>query len=297
MRTLLICVGLLLLAPALGGQKMSNPSFDQVPVAYEQRTPSTPLASVKHPVSRPLISAHRGGRFIAGYPENALETFQFVAKQAPVIVECDVNMSVDSVLFLLHDNTLNRTTTGGGAAQETSWADIHDLFLKDDYGTVTRYHPPSLDEVLHWAGRGHQLTLDVKRGVPIEKVVETVRNMGAIDYASVITYNYEDALKAYLEDPRIRISVNIRNEEELKRYMDGPFNLKNLMAFTGLTERPASFYRQLKDAGITVIIGTIGNLDQSATAKGDRIYHQLFKAGADILATDRPLAVHKAFLD
>ncbi len=206
-------------------------------------------------------------------------------------------MSVDSVLFLLHDNTLNRTTTGCGPAQETLWSEIHDLFLKDDYGTVTRYHPPSLDEVLHWAGSGHQLTLDVKRGVPIEKVVETVRNMGAIDYASVITYNYEDALKAYLEDPRIRISVNIRNEEELKRYIDGPFNLKNLMAFTGLTERPASFYRQLKEAGITVIIGTIGNLDQSATAKGDRVYHQLYKAGADILATDRPLAVHKAFLD
>jgi glycerophosphoryl diester phosphodiesterase len=297
MRTLLICVGFLLLAPALWGQKMSNPSFDLSSVAYEQRIPSTPVSSVNKSLTRPLISAHRGGRFIAGYPENALETFQFITKQAPVIVECDVNMSVDSILFLLHDNTLNRTTTGCGPAQETLWSEIHHLFLKDDYGTVTRYHPPSLEEVLHWAGRGHQLTLDVKRGVPIEKVVETVRNMGAIDYASVITYNYEDALRAYLEDPRIRISVNIRNELELKRYTDGPFNHKNLMAFTGLTERPASFYRQLKDAGITVIVGTIGNLDQSATAKGDRVYHQLFKAGADILATDRPLAVHKAFTD
>ena len=276
---------------------MSNPSFDLSSVAYEQRIPSTPVSSVNKSLTRPLISAHRGGRFIAGYPENALETFQFITKQAPVIVECDVNMSVDSILFLLHDNTLNRTTTGCGPAQETLWSEIHHLFLKDDYGTVTRYHPPSLEEVLHWAGRGHQLTLDVKRGVPIEKVVETVRNMGAIDYASVITYNYEDALRAYLEDPRIRISVNIRNELELKRYTDGPFNHKNLMAFTGLTERPASFYRQLKDAGITVIVGTIGNLDQSATAKGDRVYHQLFKAGADILATDRPLAVHKAFTD
>ncbi|MCI4650704.1 glycerophosphodiester phosphodiesterase family protein [Phaeodactylibacter sp.] len=297
MRTLLICAGFLLLAPALWGQKMSNPSFDLSSVAYEQRIPSTPVSSVNKSLTRPLISAHRGGRFIAGYPENALETFQFITKQAPVIVECDVNMSVDSILFLLHDNTLNRTTTGCGPAQETLWSEIHHLFLKDDYGTVTRYHPPSLEEVLHWAGRGHQLTLDVKRGVPIEKVVETVRNMGAIDYASVITYNYEDALRAYLEDPRIRISVNIRNELELKRYTDGPFNHKNLMAFTGLTERPASFYRQLKDAGITVIVGTIGNLDQSATAKGDRVYHQLFKAGADILATDRPLAVHKAFTD
>jgi glycerophosphoryl diester phosphodiesterase len=295
MRTLLICVGLLLLAPALGGQKMSNPSFDLFPFAYKQRVPSTTVSSINDSASRPLISAHRGGRFIAGYPENALETFQFIAQQAPVIIECDVNMSVDSVLFLMHDNTLNRTTTGSGATQLKPWKEIELLYLRDDYGIITRYHPPSLKAVLGWATKERQLTLDIKRGVPVEKVVQMVRNRGAIDYASVITYNYEDALRAYLEDPRIHISVNIRNREELQRYLDGPFNTNNLMAFTGLTERSADFYQQLKDAGIRIIIGTIGNLDQKATAKGGHIYHKLFEAGADILATDRPLAVHRAF--
>lgn len=295
MKTLLTWVSIILLAPILSGQMVAGPSFERPIFSTEQRVPSTFASLVHNPPGRPLISAHRGGRFIAGYPENALETFQFVFEQAPVIIECDVNMSADSVLFLMHDNTLNRTTTGSGAAQLKPWKEIEPLYLRDDYGIITRYHPPSLEAVLSWANKDRQLTLDVKRGVPIEKVVQMVRNRGAIDYASVITYNYEDALRAYLEDPSIHISVNIRNKEELQRYLDGPFHTNNLMAFTGLTERSADFYQQLKDAGIRIIIGTIGNLDQRAAARGEHVYHKLFEAGADILATDRPLAVHRAF--
>ncbi|MEQ8705399.1 MAG: glycerophosphodiester phosphodiesterase family protein [Phaeodactylibacter sp.] len=288
---------MLLLMPLMWNQTIAAPTPDSPEVTALQKAPSKRDSVICKEATRPLISAHRGGRFIAGYPENALETFEFVSRQAPVIIECDVNMSSDSILFLMHDQSLDRTTTGSGLVWETNWAAISALYLQDDYGIITRYHPPSLQEVLSWAANDNQLTLDVKRGVPIEKVVETVRNMGAINYASVITYNYEDALKAYLTDPRIRLSVTIRNQEELQRYLDGPFTRSNLMAFTGLTERSPQFYKSLKDAGITIIIGTIGNLDKSATAKGDRVYRKLYKAGADVLATDRPIAVFKAFED
>ena len=298
MKTLLMCVSLLLLTPTLWSQqigsshvdaaRLTNYSLSSYPSLYSS------IHSVKDSFKEPVISAHRGGRYIAGYPENALETFQYVARQVKVIIECDVNMSSDSVLFLMHDYSLARTTNGKGAVLETPWSKIKSLNLKDDYGIVTRYHPPTLESTLNWSSKDYQLTLDVKRGVPIERVVEMVRNYGAIDYASVITYNYESALKAYLTDPRIRLSVSIRNNEELQRYLDGPFKTENLMAFTGLTQRNPEFYEALKKAGITIIIGTIGNIDKSAIAKGDKVYQKIQQAGVDILATDRPLAVHKA---
>lgn len=298
MKTPSLWACLFMLLPFSWGQSvvsLSNTTFI-VAVDQDSLTPTFQKSLTdSQPPDIPLISAHRGARFIAGYPENALETFQYISKQAPVIIECDVNMSSDSVLFLMHDNTLNRTTTGTGLVREVDWAEIQCLHLKDDYGIVTRYHPPALTSVLEWAFNDAQLTLDVKRGVPIEKVVELVRAKGAIAYASIITYNYEDALKAYLADPRVKLSVNIRNEEELQRYLNGPFNPRNLMAFTGLTQRSPAFYQKLKEAGIKVIIGTIGNLDKSAVAKGDLVYRNLHKAGADILATDRPIAVYRAF--
>lgn len=264
---------------------------------YSQLSLSRPSQLSDFQKNIPRISAHRGGRFIVGYPENALETFQYIAKQVPLIIECDVNMSSDSILFLMHDQTLSRTSTGNGKVLETPWPVIRNLYLIDDYGIVTRYRPPALSTVLDWASYEFQLTLDIKRGVPISKVVEMVRETGALEYASVITYNYEDALEAYSTDPRILLSVNIRNTVELQRYLDGPFNNANLMAFTGITARTAAFYKKIKQAGIQVIVGTMGNLDKRAEKKGSRIYQDLHRSGADILATDRPVAAYKAFLD
>jgi glycerophosphoryl diester phosphodiesterase len=39
-------------------------------------------------------------------PKNAIETFSYNASLQPVLVECDVRISKDSALILMHDNTL-----------------------------------------------------------------------------------------------------------------------------------------------------------------------------------------------
>ena len=41
--------------------------------------------------------------------------------------ECDVKLSADGVPFLLHDDTLERTTNGQGVAGERSWAELSRL--------------------------------------------------------------------------------------------------------------------------------------------------------------------------
>ena len=84
-----------------------------------------------------LISAHRGGRYLANYPENALETIAFTLEKIPnAVIEFDVSMTRDSHLVLLHDKSLDRTTIGTGMIKEKTWAEIKDLNLKDDFGTV-----------------------------------------------------------------------------------------------------------------------------------------------------------------
>lgn len=60
------------------------------------------------------ISAHRGGGDYEGYPENCIESFAWLANQMPVTIECDIVMTKDSVLIMMHDNTFDRTTTGRG---------------------------------------------------------------------------------------------------------------------------------------------------------------------------------------
>ena len=68
----------------------------------------------------PLWVAHRGAGRLA--PENTLAAFRLGAAHGYRAFECDVKLSADDVPFLLHDATLERTTSGRGVAGELDWS-------------------------------------------------------------------------------------------------------------------------------------------------------------------------------
>ena len=70
----------------------------------------------------PSWIAHRGAGKLA--PENTLAAFRLGAQYGYRAFECDVKLSQDSVPFLLHDDTLERTTNGQGDAGSRTWAEL-----------------------------------------------------------------------------------------------------------------------------------------------------------------------------
>ena len=73
----------------------------------------------------PLWIAHRGAGKLA--PENTLAAFQLGASHGYRMFECDVKLSRDDVLFLLHDAMLDRTSNGRGDARAMLWEDLSKL--------------------------------------------------------------------------------------------------------------------------------------------------------------------------
>ena len=73
----------------------------------------------------PLWVAHRGAGKLA--PENTLAAFRVGAGFGYRAFECDVKLSADGVPFLLHDDTLQRTTPAQGIAGERNWAELSRL--------------------------------------------------------------------------------------------------------------------------------------------------------------------------
>ncbi len=250
------------------------------------------------------ISAHRGGGDLPGYPENCIESFAYLAKQIgtpdrPVIIECDIDLTRDSVLVMMHDATLDRTTTGTGKLIDRTYAETRQYRLEDNAGNPTHYQIPTLEDVLRWgknnAGRGPvTFTLDVKRNVSFAKVVDMIHKTGAADYAAVITYNAKDAALVHQLDPSLMISVTIRNRAEYDRLHGLGIPDNRMVAFVGVAEPSADLYKFLHEKGIACILGTLGNLDKQAVAKGDQVYRTFAENGADIMSTDRPLEVWKA---
>lgn len=236
----------------------------------------------------PMVSAHRGGPY-PGYPENAIETFDNVLKYTPAIIELDVAMTKDGVLVLMHDDDLDRTTNGTGRVEDVTYEYIQSLYLEDEEGTLTDFKVPTLKEVLLWCKGKALLTLDIKRSVPFEKVVEEVRETESEAYAALISYTFPAAKKLHYLAPELMLSVTIRNKEEMERFEETGIPWTRVIAFTGLAERPQDFNQALHEKGAFAILGVLGNLDRSAMSRGDEIYATFVQKGADILATDRPI--------
>ncbi|MRG43549.1 glycerophosphodiester phosphodiesterase [Chitinophaga sp. SYP-B3965] len=238
-------------------------------------------------VRYPLVSAHRGGPE-KGFPENALETFQHSSLSQPLIIECDIALSKDSALVLMHDNRLDRTSTGKGNIGDYTWEELKKFYLKDNDGDTTTFRIPLLDDVLLW-GKGKVIfTLDVKRGVPYAKVVEAVRRCKAEPCSVIITYNADQAAEVSKLAPDLMISASIQKKEDLARLNSYGVPNDRLVAFIGTREADAEFYQYLHENKILCILGTMGNLDKQAIARGDKSYYEYVEHGADILSTDRP---------
>ena len=73
----------------------------------------------------PRIFAHRGGGSLA--PENTLAAFRMGQSLGYAAVEFDVKLSKDEVAILLHDETLERTTSGKGRAADFAWEELRKL--------------------------------------------------------------------------------------------------------------------------------------------------------------------------
>ena len=70
----------------------------------------------------PRLVAHRCGGTLA--PENTLAGFDACRRYGYRMVEFDAKLSADEQLFLLHDDTLDRTTNGRGDAAKHTWTQL-----------------------------------------------------------------------------------------------------------------------------------------------------------------------------
>lgn len=76
------------------------------------------------------LSAHRGATVFA--PENSLEALQEAVVHGYGAVEIDIQMSTDNQIFLMHDPTIDRTTSGTGIAKNMTMMQLKSFKLKTD---------------------------------------------------------------------------------------------------------------------------------------------------------------------
>ena len=110
----------------------------------------------------PWWIAHRGAGKHA--PENTLAAFRAGAAQGFRMFECDVKLSADDVPFLLHDATLQRTSSGRGSAGKLPWSTLSQLDAGGWHGPVHAGEPlPTLAAVARFVrANGLAINLEIK---------------------------------------------------------------------------------------------------------------------------------------
>lgn len=93
-----------------------------------------------------MVASHRGDWRNA--PENSLSAYRSAMIMGVDMIEVDLKMSKDSVLVILHDQTLNRSTTGKGKPSDFTLAELKEFRLRDGLGAPTRQQIPTLEEVM-----------------------------------------------------------------------------------------------------------------------------------------------------
>jgi len=108
---------------------------------------------------RPRIVAHRG--YCKTHPENSLSAFRHAEWVGCEWVECDVHAAANGTPVVIHDDTLDRTTSGTGAVADKLCSDLAHLRLKFN-GHLTGEPVPTLSRLLAALRRATGIMVEVK---------------------------------------------------------------------------------------------------------------------------------------
>jgi glycerophosphoryl diester phosphodiesterase len=150
------------------------------------------------PGQRPYVLAHRG---ISGkVPENTLAAFSHACETPGIdMIELDVRLSRDDQVIVLHDRTLQRTSTGNGAARHYSVAEIKEFDAGSWFDpSFSQERIPTLEEVLILVNKRRWVNIELKSDFFFpekhefleRRVLDTVRNLGYSDHVLFSSFNH-----------------------------------------------------------------------------------------------------------
>ncbi|KPI90545.1 putative glycerophosphoryl diester phosphodiesterase [Leptomonas seymouri] len=144
------------------------------------------------------VACHRGDW--RNYVENTLEAVESCIQMGADIVEVDVWRTKDGVLVLMHDETLDRCTSGTGKVCDHTLAEIRELRMKDGLANMTEFTVPTAEEVLLLAKDRVIVNLD-KADLYLDEVYQLLVKTGMVEQTILKSdIPYEDLCYRYGEE-------------------------------------------------------------------------------------------------
>ena len=243
----------------------------------------------------PIISGHRGQKAI-GYAENSIEALEDVLKHTPAFFEIDPRLTKDSVIVLMHDATLERTTNGTGKVSDYTLKELKKLSLKDIEGNILDHRIPTLEEAIKWSEGKTILNLD-KKDVPISLMAEVLEKYDKETTVMVTVHNAEQAIFYHKKNKDRMFSAFIKTEDDFGKFENSGVPWSQIIAYIGpkIKEEDNKIYDLLNSKGVMCMISAASSYDKlDDLSERQKAYVDIIKDGASIIESDYPVELYKA---
>ena len=122
-----------------------------------------------------FVIAHRGDWRNA--PENSLQSIEKAIAMKVDMIELDIQPTKDGNFICMHDETLDRTSTGKGPIKDYTTEELKKFVLRSGNGIKTRQPIPTLKEALNVC-KGRILVNIDKGGTYIKEIMPIIQECG-----------------------------------------------------------------------------------------------------------------------
>lgn len=248
-----------------------------------------------------LVVVHRGDWRNA--PENSIKAIENTIKMGADMVEIDIQKTKDGQLVLMHDKTLNRTTSGKGNVSDFTLEEIKKLYLKSGIGIETHHKVPTLEEAM--LVTKNRILVNIDKGYnhfsEVYKILErtgtlkqTVVKSGS-DYSKITAEKGEEFLKQVIFMPVVNLDKPIA-ANVIKEYTQKLKPVAFELVFNSDTSKIINQFNEIKKSGSRVWVNTLwpslnaGHHDDLAVDEGNlkESWDWIIAKGVNIIQTDRP---------
>lgn len=249
-----------------------------------------------------FVAAHRGDWRNA--PENSIPSLKNCIKMGVDIVELDLKRTKDGKLIIMHDHTIDRTTTGKGKPEDYTLEELKKFWLKEGTGHATTHQIPTLEEFLSVARDKVLLCIDkgfdyfeqamelIHQKKMERQVIFNIPNLSLDSLNALQLKNLKDnlALNVIVSPAKSNVKNVISSFKDRNRTIIHPTFASDTIEFV-------KWMPNINGMGLKLWLNALwpehnGGHDDDKAAyedKPDETWGWLISHGANIIQTDRPL--------
>lgn len=224
--------------------------------AQNSRADSLANTFVNHP-TQIMVAAHRCAH--QNFPENSIGALKEAIRLGIDIAEIDIRQTKDHVLVIMHDEKVNRTTTGKGELASYTYKQLKELRLLHD-SKPTAETVPTLEEFLLTAKGKILVDLDFKADDEdaLKRTYQTIKKTNTLNQVLFFLYGYKDLLEVNKINPAIKIMPRAYNQSDVENIL--------AMKIAKVIHIDESFYsdslmRTIRDQKVRIWSNSLGKYD------------------------------------